>query len=93
MGALKEVWRNPHLDTYSKYLLFRAIPMNLLLWGCESWSLQQELLQPQHIFLHCCIREKPHTSIVEVQEDHIRNDKIPQMYYDIPCVINMIAAW
>jgi hypothetical protein len=39
MGALKEVWRNPHLDTYSKYLLFRAIPMNLLLWGCENWSL------------------------------------------------------
>jgi hypothetical protein len=22
MGALKEIWRNPHLDTYSKYLLF-----------------------------------------------------------------------
>jgi hypothetical protein len=31
MGALKEVWRNPHLDVYSKYLLFWAIPMNLLL--------------------------------------------------------------
>jgi hypothetical protein len=45
MGALKEVWRNPHLDTYSKYLLFRAIPMNLLLWGCENWSLRQDLLQ------------------------------------------------
>ena len=30
MEALKEVWRNPHLDTYSKYLLFRAIPVNLL---------------------------------------------------------------
>ncbi len=22
MGALKEVWHNPHLDRYSKYLLF-----------------------------------------------------------------------
>jgi hypothetical protein len=22
MGALKEVWRNPHLDAYNKYLLF-----------------------------------------------------------------------
>ena len=33
MGALKEVWRNPHLDVYNKYLLFQAIPMNLLLWG------------------------------------------------------------
>jgi hypothetical protein len=31
MGALKEVWRNPHLEVYKKYLLFRAIPMNLLL--------------------------------------------------------------
>jgi hypothetical protein len=39
MGALKEVWHNPHLDTYSKYLLFRLIPMNLLLWGCENWLL------------------------------------------------------
>ncbi len=23
MGALKELWRNPHLNIYSKYLLFR----------------------------------------------------------------------
>ena len=31
MGALKNVWDFPHLDIWSKYLLFRAIPMNLLL--------------------------------------------------------------
>ncbi len=93
MGALKEVWHNPYLDTYSKYLLFRAIPMNLLLWGCENWSLQQDLLQRLEIFLHCSIRQILHISIVQVQEDHIRNEKIPQMFYDIPCVINMIAAW
>ncbi len=36
MGALKEVWRNPHLNIYNKYLLFWAIPMNLLLWGCKT---------------------------------------------------------
>jgi hypothetical protein len=29
----------PAYDTYSKYLIFRAIPMNLLLWGCKAWSL------------------------------------------------------
>ncbi len=52
MGALKEVWRNPHLDTYSKYLLFRAIPVNLLLWGCENWSLRQSLLRQLEVFLH-----------------------------------------
>ena len=31
MGRMNKVWRNPHLDLYNKYLLFRAIPMNLLL--------------------------------------------------------------
>jgi len=44
MGALKEVWRNPHLDMFNKYLLFRAIPMNLLLWGAETWSLRKTQL-------------------------------------------------
>jgi hypothetical protein len=39
MDTLKELWRNPHLDMYNKYFLFRAILMNLLLWG------QQELKQ------------------------------------------------
>ena len=34
MGVLKEIWQNHHLKIYSKYLLFLAIPMNLLLWGC-----------------------------------------------------------
>ena len=32
MGALKNFWDNPHVELYSKYLLFCAIPMNLLLW-------------------------------------------------------------
>jgi hypothetical protein len=92
MGALKEVWRNPHLDTYSKYLLFCAIPMNLLLWGCENWSLRQDLLQRLEVFLHRSIRRILHISIIQVQEDRIRNDKICCLFYDIPCVINMIAA-
>jgi hypothetical protein len=38
-GALTKFWYNQHVDTYSKYLIFRAIPMNLLLWGCKAWSL------------------------------------------------------
>ena len=92
MGALKEVWRNPHLDTYSKYLLFRAIPMNLLLWGCENWSLRQDLLRRLEVFLHRSIRKILHISITQVQEERIQNDKIRRLFYDIACVINMILA-
>ncbi len=52
MGALKEIWRNPHLDIYNKYLLFQAIPMNLLLWGAETWSLHKSQLDQLKVFLH-----------------------------------------
>jgi hypothetical protein len=92
MGALKEVWCNPHLDMSIKYLLFSAIPMNLLLWGCKNWSLRQALLQKLEVFLHRSIQRILHIFIVQVQEHHIRNEKIRQMFYDIPCVVNMIAT-
>ena len=52
MGALKEIWSNPNLNTYKQYLLFRAISMNLLLWGCETWSPQQPLLDKLEVFMH-----------------------------------------
>jgi hypothetical protein len=37
MGALKCVWGSPHLEIWSKYLLFRTIPMNLPLGGYKTW--------------------------------------------------------
>ncbi len=42
MGALKEVWWNKHLNTYSKYLLFCAIPMNTCSPRSKSLSLNIE---------------------------------------------------
>ncbi len=52
MGALKNIWDSPHLDIWSKYLLFRAIPMNLLLWGCETRSMRKALSNKLEVFLH-----------------------------------------
>ena len=92
MGRLKEVWRNPHLDIYNKYLLFRAIPMNLLLWGAETWSLRKTHLDKLEVFLHRSIRRILRISITTVRDQHIRNDKVRRMFYSIPCVRNMIAA-
>jgi len=52
MGALKHFWRNPYADTRAKHLIFLAIPINLLLWGCESWALRESLLNKLDVFLH-----------------------------------------
>jgi hypothetical protein len=92
MGALKELWRNPHLDMYNKYLLFRAIPMNLLLWGAETWSLRKSHLDKLEVFLHRSIRRILQISMSTVQEQRLRNGKVRDMFYSIPCVRNMIAA-
>ena len=92
MGALKELWRNPHLDMYNKYLLFRAIPMNLLLWGAETWSLRKSQLDKLEVFLHRSIRRILQISMTKVQEQCLCNGKVHDMFYSIPCVRNMIAA-
>jgi hypothetical protein len=44
MGALNSFFKRPQVNTYSKYLIFMAIPINLLLWSCESWALRNDLL-------------------------------------------------
>ena len=92
MGALKNVWDNPHMDLYSKYLLFCAIPMNLLLWGCETWSLRQVLLDKLEVFLHRNVRRILGISITQVKEEKIRNERVRTKFYEIPRVRNMIAA-
>jgi len=92
MGKLNEIWRNPHLDAYNKYLLFRAIPINLLLWGAETWSLRKSLLDKLEVFLHRSIRRILQISMSTVREQRLHNDKVRRKFYSIPCVRNMIAA-
>jgi len=91
MGALKEVWRNPHLDMFNKYLLFGAILMNLL-WGATTWSLRKTQLDQLEVFLHRSIRRILQISMSRVKEEIIRNGKVRRMLYSIPCVRKMIAA-
>jgi hypothetical protein len=71
MGALKKVWNSPHLDIWSKYLLFWAIPMNLLLWGCKTWLMQKALSNKLEVFLHCNIRRILCVSMTKVREERI----------------------
>ena len=92
MGALKNVWNSPHLDIWSKYLLFWAIPMNLLLWVCKTWSMQKALSNKLEVFLHCNIRRILRISIMQVRDERIHNEHVRKMFYDIPRVRNMVAA-
>ena len=73
MGALEELWCNPHLDMYNKYLLFQAIPMKLLLWGAETWSLQKLQLDKLDVLLHQSIRRSLQILMTKPEEQHLCN--------------------
>ena len=88
MGALARFWDNHHVDMYSKYMVFRAIPCNLLLWGCESWALRATLLDKLEVFIRRGIRYIMGIKMVQVRERHIKNSHIRTMFYNIPCVRN-----
>jgi len=67
--------------------------MNLLLWGAETWSLRKTQLDQLKVFLHCSIQRILQISMSTVKEERIRNERVREMFYSIPCVQNMIASW
>ena len=43
MGALKHFWEADKVDLWPKCLIYMAISITLLLWGCKSWVLTKRL--------------------------------------------------
>ena len=84
MGAMSKIWNDDHVDTYSKCLLFRDIPCNILLWGCEIWALRKSLLASIEVFLHRGIRIILKVKMCQVFGQHITNTSIREKFYNIP---------
>ena len=53
-GAMKEFYARPEVSVNTKYRIFMAIQINLLLWGCEGWALRKDLL----LKLQRCVNRK-----------------------------------
>ena len=91
MGAMSKVWYDDNVDMYSKYLLFKAIPCNLLLWGWESWALRKSILASLEVFLHRGIRRMLKIRMSEVIKQHITNTSIREKLYNIPTIKKQIT--
>ena len=91
MGAMSKVWDDDNVDMYSKYLLFKSIACNLLLWGCESWALKKSLLASLKVFLQRGIRRISKIRMSEVTEQHITNTSIQEKFYNVPTIKKKIS--
>ena len=91
MGALNHFWSDRTVDDYIKYLIFRAIPINLLLWGSESWALRETTLSKLEVFLHQSIRKILRIDITQVMDERITNGSIRNRFFSIPT--QLLTAW
>ena len=73
IGALNNFWIETTVDNLSKYLIFCAIPCNLLLWGCKSWEIQESTLKKLEVFIHRNVRKILKITIKMVMDEKITN--------------------
>ena len=90
IGAMSKIWDNDHVDTYLKYLIFKAISCNLLLWGCEIWAQRKSLLASLEVFLHRGIMRILKIRMSKAIEQHITNTSIQEKFYNIPTIKKQI---
>ena len=91
MGALNNFWADIAVDDFSKYLIFRVIPCNFLLWGCESWAIQEAMMGKLEVFLYRNIRKILKINITRVIDERITNTSIRERFFDIPTIRNQIV--
>ena len=84
MGALAKFWTDASVNNSSKYLIFLAIPINLLLWVCESWGLRTSLLKKLEVLLNRSIQIILGISMADVKDQHITNKTVKKKFFDIP---------
>ena len=72
-------------------MIFRAIPCNLLQWGCENWALRKATLRKLEVFLHQNIRKILGIAITQVIDERITNGSVRTRFFDIPMIRNQIA--
>ena len=92
MGALKQFWREDSVDNFTKYRIFMAIPINLLLWGGETWALRENLLPKLETFMHKSIRQILNINMQQVKDEHIRNEHIREKFFNIPTIRIQLAC-
>ena len=91
MGALKIFWDSNHVDIGAKVLIYLAIPVNLLLWGCQSWALTKVLIKKLEVFHMRCIRRILQIKWDDVREFKIKNSQVRERFKNIDTIENIIS--
>eukprot|EP00978_Attheya_sp_CCMP212_P029197 scaffold103061_cov42-Attheya_sp.AAC.1 len=76
MSALRKYLRCKQVSLTAKRLIYLAIPINLVLWGAESWAISEKSMEKLSVFHTRSIRAILGINIYQVQEHRITNESI-----------------
>ena len=91
MGLINHFWADSAVDNFGKYLIFRAIPCNLLLWGCKSWAIREAKMKKLEVFIYRNIIKPLKIDIAQVIDERTTNISICERFFDIATICNDIA--
>ena len=86
MGAMTNFFRSC-ADLHTKRSIFLSIPVNTLLYGCESWALTAELEKKISTCYHKWIRRILGINMHDVEVHHIRNEHI-RTKFSVPDILD-----
>jgi len=73
MGALKSIWEAKEVPLIAKRKLYKAIPVNLILWESENWSGNWNDLKLMEAFYYKAIHRILGISMKRVMEEETKN--------------------
>ena len=73
---MKNLLTDIKLDTKIQIRVYDATVINILLWGCESWTLSAEHLRKLEVCHHRFLRKMARITIYDVKELRIKRNEI-----------------
>ena len=81
-GKLEQLWKSPHISITTKVKLFNTTCVTILLYGCESWVISQDMENKINAFATSCYRV-----MLDIKRiDHILNTTVYSMTNTVPVI-------
>ena len=79
---LEQLWKSPHIFIATKVKLFNTTCVTILLYGCESWVISQDMENKINVFATSCYRVKLNIKRI----DHVLNPTVYSMTNTVPLI-------
>ena len=82
LWKLEQLWKSPHISITTKVKLFNTTCVTMLLYGCESWVISQDMENKINALTTSCYRVMLNIKRI----DHVLNTTVYSMTNTVPLI-------